>query len=114
MSGVQRKYFEGEAESTTGLQRPAPGESDFCTRDGATALKAKIEAYWRDRGQHVMISLHHGGFNASIRAARYDVRSDMVNGMPRTNLKGASQRGQQSAHDDVYVDDFDDDLIAED
>ncbi len=60
-----------------------PGESDFCTRDGALALKAKIEAYWRDRGMDVMITMQNVGFHPAIRAARFDVRSDMVNGMPR-------------------------------
>jgi len=56
---------------------------DYCSRDGASALKAKIEAYWRERGQHVMLSMHNVGFHPAIRAARFDLRSDMVNGMPR-------------------------------
>lgn len=59
------------------------GESDYCSREGAMALKEMIEAYWRERGQSVMIALHNVGFHPAIRAARYDVRSDMVNGMPR-------------------------------
>ncbi|MGE0830899.1 MAG: hypothetical protein AB7O04_16315 [Hyphomonadaceae bacterium] len=62
-------------------------ETDFCSRDGAAALKAKIEAYWRDRGENVLISLHNVGFHPAIRAARYDVRSDMVNGLPRSAIK---------------------------
>ena len=57
--------------------------SDYCSREGALALKAKIEAYWRERGHDVMIALHNVGFHPAIRAARFDVRSDMVNGMPR-------------------------------
>src|SRR5262245_20333328 len=61
-----------------------PGERDYCSREGAVALKEKIEGYWRDRGQNVMIALHNVGFHPAIRAARFDVRSDMVNGMPRT------------------------------
>jgi|GEM_PF-2667166 len=86
------------------------GEQDFCSRDGAMALKEKIEAYWRERGQHVMIALHNVGFHPAIRAARYDVRSDMVNGMPRgTSAKKAA------APEEVYVDDFanEDDLAFE-
>mgnify|MGYP003477128601 CR=1 FL=1 len=62
-------------------------ETDFCSREGAVALKAKIEAYWRERGQTVMISMQNVGFHPAIRAARYDVRSDMVNGMPRSAQK---------------------------
>ena len=61
--------------------------SDFCSRGGAAALKEKIEAYWRERGHDVMIALHNVGFHPAIRAARYDVRSDMVNGLPRAKNK---------------------------
>jgi hypothetical protein len=77
------------------------GETDYCSREGAMALKAKIEAYWRGRGQHVMIVLNNVGFHPAIRAARYDVRSDMVNGKPR----GAS--AANSNVQDLFVDDFD-------
>ena len=59
-------------------------EPDFCTEDGAAALKATIEAYWALRGQHVLVSLHNVGFHPAIRAARFDLRSDMVNGKPRS------------------------------
>ena len=58
-------------------------EADYCTQDGAQSLKAKIEAYWAERGQHVLVSLQNVGFHPAIRAARFDVRSDMVNGKPR-------------------------------
>ena len=77
------------------------GEYDFCSREGALALKAKIEAYWRERGQHVMIALQNVGFHPAIRAARYDVRSDMVNGMPRTTS------GKAAPAQEVFVEDFD-------
>lgn len=60
-----------------------PGETDFCSRDGALALKAKIEAYWRARGLDVQISMMNVGFHPAIRAARFDLRSDMINGLPR-------------------------------
>lgn len=58
-------------------------EADFCSQHGAAALKATIEAYWAERGQHVLVSLLNVGFHPAIRAARFDVRSDMVNGLPR-------------------------------
>ena len=81
------------------------GETDFCSRDGAMALKEKIEAYWRDRGQNVMIALHNVGFHPAIRAARYDVRSDMVNGMPRpmssVRHTAAPQQPAEGAETDV-------------
>lgn len=87
------------------------GEADFCSRDGAEALKQKIEAYWRARGHDVQVMLHNVGFHPAIRAARFDVRSDMVNGMPRS----ASAR-RPSAAAEVFLDDFDygdDDLTFE-
>ncbi len=56
---------------------------DYCSEEGARRLKQKIEDYWRDRGFDVGISLVEAGFMAAMRSARTDVRSDMVNGMPR-------------------------------
>ncbi|MGH6949320.1 MAG: hypothetical protein ACREH4_00450 [Vitreimonas sp.] len=83
---------ETDAEIWAGAREPA----DYCSRDGALALKAMIEAYWRDRGQDVTIALHNVGFHPAIRAARFDVRSDMVNGMPRAV---ARMRGMGGAAD---------------
>ncbi|MGE0740478.1 MAG: hypothetical protein AB7O98_03985 [Hyphomonadaceae bacterium] len=86
--------------------------ADYCSRDGALALKLKIEAYWRERGHDVMVALHNVGFHPAIRAARFDVRSDMVNGLPRLNGKPAAAHAKA---EDVYVDDFsgDDDVDFE-
>jgi hypothetical protein len=89
------------------------GESDFCSRDGAHLLKAKIEAYWAERGQNVQVMLHNVGFHPAIRAARFDVRSDMVNGMPRS--AGAPKRPPLEAVE-TFLEDFDnsdDDLVFE-
>lgn len=58
-------------------------DADFCNTDGARRLKGKIEDYWKDRGYEVDIKLVDAGFMAAMRSARTDVRSDMVNGMPR-------------------------------
>ncbi len=55
---------------------------DWCTNDGASKLKDKIEAYWRERGYDVNINLVDAGFVAAMRSGRTDVRSNMVNGMP--------------------------------
>jgi len=64
-------------------------DSDFCTVDGARRLKLKIEEFWRDRGYDVSIKLVDAGFMAAMRSARTDVRSDMVNGMPRKTREAA-------------------------
>jgi hypothetical protein len=78
----------------------ACGEADYCSQDGAHALKAMIEAYWASRGQHVMVALHNVGFHPAIRAARFDVRSDMLNGHPRGAVVAPKQP-------EVFVEDFD-------
>lgn len=89
---------------------PSRGEADFCSREGAAALKSKIEGYWRERGQEVFLSLHNVGFHPAIRAARFDVRSDMVNGMPRqagaAGAKRASFDAPASEPDPTEDEDF--------
>ncbi|MEZ5960889.1 MAG: hypothetical protein R3C30_10765 [Hyphomonadaceae bacterium] len=58
--------------------------ADYTTREGAKRLSDMIEAYWLERGRAVTIALHNAGFHAAIRSARFDVRSDMINGWPRS------------------------------
>ena len=55
---------------------------DYCTREGAERLKKQIEDYWAERGREVNINLVNAGFLASMRSARTDVRSNMINGIP--------------------------------
>ncbi len=55
---------------------------DMCDRDGASRLAAKIEEFWRKRGFDVSIEMKDEGFVSTMRSARTDVRSDMINGMP--------------------------------
>ncbi|MEZ5896521.1 MAG: hypothetical protein R3C40_07485 [Parvularculaceae bacterium] len=57
--------------------------SDMCDDSGAARLAAKIEEFWRKRGFDVRVDLRPEGFVSTMRSARTDVRSDMVNGMPR-------------------------------
>lgn len=67
--------------------------NDFCTREGALRLKERIEAYWKERGYDVTIELHEAGFMPAMRSARTDVRSNMVNGLPRpANDRGPERR----------------------
>jgi hypothetical protein len=82
--GDQMAFARSEAE-------PA----DYTNREGASVLKARIEAYWRERGQEVQLSLHDVGFHPAIRAARFDVRSNMINGMPRGALAAAAANDRQ-------------------
>ncbi len=62
-------------------------KGDYCTREGAERLKEQIEAYWADRGQTVTVNLIQGGFLASMRSARTDVRSNMINGVPTKSVE---------------------------
>lgn len=59
---------------------------EYCGLDGPIVLKAKIEAYWRERGHIVTVSLHDAGFAYAIRTTRVDIRSDLVNGLPAKKL----------------------------
>ena len=65
--------------------------NDFCTEDGAKRLARMIEEYWRDRGYAVDVKLIEAGFMPAMRAARTDVRSNMVNGFPRRECAEKSQ-----------------------
>lgn len=62
---------------------------DYTDRPGANALKARIEAYWRERGFDIQVMLVEGAFTPNLRACRMDVRSDLVNGLPRQALRAA-------------------------
>lgn len=59
------------------------GSLNAFSMSGANELKEKIEAYWRERGAEVVVLVQQCGFHPALRAARYDVRSDMVDGLPR-------------------------------
>lgn len=57
--------------------------ADGFSRSGAIKLKEEIEAYWRARGCDVVVYLHEAPFNPVLRSTRFEVCSDMVDGMPR-------------------------------
>ncbi len=65
---------------------------DWCTTEGAKRLAVKIQGYWHERGYDVDIKLVEAGFLPAMRSARTDVRSDMVNGMPRRLSNDAQTR----------------------
>lgn len=71
-----------EADLQQAVLRP-PVEPDSCSLEGAKKLKEKIEAYWTARGHNVDLELVDVGFHAAMRSGRTDLRSDMINGMPR-------------------------------
>lgn len=57
---------------------------DYCDKFGANLLKQRIETYWRERGHEIQVVLQEVGFLSTMRSARFDVRSTLVNGLPQT------------------------------
>ncbi|MEM9706210.1 MAG: phosphoglycolate phosphatase [Pseudomonadota bacterium] len=57
--------------------------TDLCTEDGARRLAERINDYWRKQGFDVQFETRREGFVSTMRSARTDLRSDMINGMPR-------------------------------
>lgn len=53
-------------------------------RNGAELLSAAIKAYWLERGYDVDVRLVPAPFATQLRSGRYDVRSDMRNGLPKS------------------------------
>ncbi|MBL4619896.1 MAG: hypothetical protein JKX88_07350 [Marinicaulis sp.] len=56
--------------------------TDLCDRDGADRLASKIQDFWRKRGFDVEVEAKDEGFVSTMRSARTDLRSNMINGMP--------------------------------
>jgi hypothetical protein len=69
---------------------------DWCDDDGARRLREKINAYWTERGYEVDVDLIDAGFVPAMRSARTDVRSNMVNGMPRRRALNENGAGRPS------------------
>lgn len=70
-------------------QRPRqnPSHIDYTNESGAAVIKANIEEFWRARGYDVQVMLVPGPFSNALRASRFDLRSDLVNGLPRGALE---------------------------
>lgn len=60
--------------------------SEYCNANGADRLQNMIRDYWAKKGFDVSVELKKEGFVSTMRSARTDVRSDMVNGMPRRRV----------------------------
>ena len=73
--------------------------NDFCTTEGARRLKLRIEEYWRERGYDVSVDLVEAPFLPAMRSARTDVRSNMVNGMPRR--RAAANGNEVVSHEEA-------------
>jgi hypothetical protein len=69
---------------------------NYTDRAGAELLKSRIEAYWRERGYEIQVTLAPAAFSPALRAARYDIRSELVNGWPRA-CRGNNSTDQKVA-----------------
>lgn len=58
-------------------------QCDFCDEAGARKLALTIAEYWAQRGKAVSLKIINMGFANAARGTRYDVRSDMKNGLPQ-------------------------------
>lgn len=52
------------------------------TKQDATALLERIQAYWAERGYLVQGAVREAGYNERIRSTLYEVYTDLQNGMP--------------------------------
>ena len=76
---------------------------DWCNADGAKRLREKIREYWAERGFEVDVDLVDAGFVPAMRSARTDLRSNMVNGMPRRRIAKTSDELRPSYRPDNAV-----------
>ena len=76
---------------------------DWCNADGAKRLREKIREYWAERGFEVDVDLVDAGFVPAMRSARTDLRSNMVNGMPRRRIAKTTDELRTSYRPDNAV-----------
>ena len=77
---IKRVHDVTWISSSRSREVDAPELSDA---EGAQRLKQRIEAYWKERGfNNIEVELHPAGFLSSMRTARVDLRSNLVNGQP--------------------------------
>ncbi len=58
-------------------------EKQYFDKEGAEALAKEIREFWKKRGYKVKVRVVKAPFDNAVRCARYDVRSDLVNGRPK-------------------------------
>lgn len=56
--------------------------TDYCTKEGAYVLSVRIRDYWKARGWPAAVFPDLADETRNTRNPRYDVRSDMVGGLP--------------------------------
>ena len=70
------------------LTNPEGFIPERCNKEEALTLAVRVREYWAALGYEVDVFVKEARFNPSMRSARWDVRSDLVNGWPS---RGARQ-----------------------
>ncbi len=65
---------------------PVEQEEFYFTREGVAKLKQMIDAYWNERGFDPECEIVQTHFNKQLRTVRYDLRSNLKNGIPQKKL----------------------------
>lgn len=60
--------------------------NDLCTEAGARRLVTRIESYWARRGFKVRVSVIESDRVEGEKSGRFDLRSEMLNGLPRRRV----------------------------
>lgn len=81
MKAIRSAEFDVDWDEDVVRSHARPGV--YTDQAGALELKTRIEAYWRKRGYEVHVNLVQAPFTPALRTARVDLRSEMVDGMPR-------------------------------
>lgn len=55
----------------------------YSTKKGAEVLKKRIEDFWKEQGYIVNVQIIQKEFNVKMRLARFELKSDLLNGRPR-------------------------------
>ncbi len=61
---------------------------NYFAKDGARALQQRIKDYWQERGYDIQVDVVPSEYDAKVRSVRYDVRSQLRNGMPPRRKAG--------------------------
>lgn len=85
MNNIRRGSQNASLQGVAVPKRIYPDENipEYCDRSGAEALGRKIAAYWGKRGYTVNWKAVQQEFQMVTRMARWDLRTDMVNGYPK-------------------------------
>jgi hypothetical protein len=63
---------------------PQPYREDYLSGEGATLLASILSEFWRARGYEIQTHIVHTKTSKENKP-RYDVRSDLLNGIPRAH-----------------------------